>query len=132
MPSAPPIIYIPPSVGGTPAAPQLVYEKAPAGKATLVISGVSTAGINGSVVYAGLILGVASWSTDGTQTAGASNTIVQYTGTQWSVSRGSSYSATKTGASTPPDGLTGWTVGTGTGSPTLVAASVAAPPVITA
>lgn len=133
MPSAPPIIHIPPSAGSPPTAPGPVYESAPAGKSTLVISGVSTSGINGSVGYCGLIAGKPAWSSDGTQTAGASNTIVEYiSGTSWKVSRGSSYSATKVSGAIAPDGLTTWTVGTGTGSPTVAAAAAPTPPVITA
>lgn len=131
MPSAPPVIYTPPTPGSSPAVAKAVFEPAPSGKAMLTISGVTTSGINGNVIYCGLILDKPAWSTDGTQTAGASNTIVEYTGTAWKVSRGSSYSATKTSAATTPDGLTTWTVGTGTGSPTIAAFAVAAPPVIT-
>lgn len=133
MPSAPPIIYVPPSAGSPPTAPNAVFAPAPAGKAQLVISGVSTSGINGSVIYCGLIANKPAWSTDGSQTAGASNTIVEYiSGTSWKVSRGSSYSATKVSAAASPDGLTSWTVGTGTGSPVIAAFSVPTPPVITA
>lgn len=132
MPTAPPVIYTPPSAGSPPAAAGAVFEPAPTGKAMLTISGVSTSGINGNVIYCGLIAGKPAWSTDGTQTAGASNTIVEYvSGTSWKVSRGSSYSATKVSAAATPDGLTSWTVGTGTGSPTIAAFAVAAPPVIT-
>lgn len=132
MPANPPVIYVPPSPGSPPAAAGAVFEPAPAGKSVLVISGVSTSGINGQVIYCGLIASKPAWSTDGTQTAGASNTIAEYTGTAWKVSRGSSYSATKTSAATSPDGLTSWTVGTGSGSPVIVALAVPTPPVITA
>jgi hypothetical protein len=133
MPASPPVIYTPPSAGGPPAAARAVFEPAPAGKSTLIISGVSTAGINGRVIYCGLIANKPAWSTDGTQTAGASNTIVEYiSGTSWKVSRGSSYSATKVSAAAAPDGLTSWTVGTGTGSPTIAAFAVPTPPAITA
>jgi len=130
MPTAPPVIYTPPSAGSPPSAPGAIYEAAPTGKQVLTISGVSTSGVNGNLIYAGLNDGKASWSTDGTLTTGASNTIVKSTSGVWSVARGSSYSATKTSAATTPDGLTSWTVGTGTGSPTIAAASVAAPPVV--
>lgn len=132
MPTTPPVIYTPPSAGAPPSAAGAVFEPAPSGKGMLSISGVATAGINGTVIYCGLILGKPAWSSDGSQTAGASNTIVEYTGTAWKVSRGSSYSATKTSAAATPDGLTTWTVGTGSGSPTIAAFAVAAPPVITA
>lgn len=116
-----------------PSNPVKIFEPAPAGKAVLVISGVSTSGINGNVHYCGLIAGVAAWSTDGTQTAGASNTIVEYSGgADWKISRGASYSATKTSAAATPDGLTSWTVGTGSGSPTVTALAAGTPPVITA
>jgi hypothetical protein len=99
----------------------------------LVISGVTTAGVNGNVIYCGLIAGRPAWSSNGTQTAGAANTIVEYiSGTSWKVSRGSSYSATKVSAAATPDGLTAWTVGTGTGSPGIAAFAVPTPPAITA
>jgi hypothetical protein len=133
MPANPPVIYVPPSPGAPPAAAAPVFEPAPAGKSVLVISGVSTSGINGQVIYCGLIAGKPAWSTNGSQTAGASNTIVEYiSGTTWKVSRGSSYSATKVSAAAAPDGLTSWTVGTGSGSPVVAALAVPTPPVITA
>lgn len=132
MPSAPPVIFTPPSAGAPPAAAGAVFEPAPAGKASLVISGVSTSGINGGVIYCGLILGKPAWSSNGTQTAGASNTIAEYTGTAWKVSRGSSYSATKTSAAATPDGLTSWAVVNGSGSPVIAAFAVPTPPAITA
>jgi len=131
-PDAPPVIYTPPSPGAPPSAAGAVFEPAPAGKAMLTISGVTTSGVNGNVIYCGLILGKPAWSSDGTQTAGASNTIAEYTGTAWKVSRGSSYSATKTSAAATPDGLTSWTVGIGVGGPTIAAFAVATPPAITA
>lgn len=132
MPATPPVIYVPPSAGGAPPAAGAIFEPAPAGKGLLAISGVSTSGVNGQVVYAGLIQNRPAWSTNGTQTAGAANVIVEYTGTAWKVSLGSAYSATKTSGATTPDGLTAWTVGTGTGSPTLAAFTAATPPVVTA
>jgi hypothetical protein len=132
MPATPPVIYTPPSAGAPPAAPNAIFAPAPEGKAALVISGVATAGINGKVIYCGLIANKPAWSTDGSQTTGASNTIVEYiSGTSWKVSRGSSYSATKVSAAASPDGLTAWTVGTGSGSPVITAFAVPTPPVIT-
>jgi hypothetical protein len=108
-----------------------IYEPAPPGKSTLVISGTLTAGVAGTVVYAGLIGGVPCWSTNGTQTPGAANVIVEYTGTAWKISLSSSYTALKTSVSTSgPEGLTTWTVTPGTGSPTVAAAGVVAPPVV--
>ena len=131
MPSTPPVIYVPPSAGSPPSSPGAIYEPAPSGKQSLVISGTLTAGVAGTVVYAGLINGVACWSTDGTQTAGADNVIVEYTGTQWKISLDAAYSATKTNASTSgPEGLTTWTIGTGTGQPAVAAAGVVSPPVV--
>jgi len=131
MPSAPPVIYTPPGAASPGTAPK-IYEAAPAGKQALTIASAVTAGVNGVVFYAGLIQGQPCWSTNGTQTAGAGNVIVEYTGTAWKVSLSSSYSATKTSAATSPEGLTTWTVGTGSGSPTITAAAQTAPPVITA
>jgi hypothetical protein len=132
MPALPPVVYVPPSAGAPPAAPAQVFAPAPAGKAALVISGVTTAGINGYLIYCGLIAGKPAWSTDGTQTAGDSNTIVEYiSGTSWKVSRASSYSATKVSAAATPDGLTAWTIGIGSGQPTIAALAVRNPPGIT-
>lgn len=132
MPTAPPVIFTPPSAGPPPSAAAPVFEPAPAGKAALTLSGITTAGVNGLVVYCGLITGKPAWSSDGTQTAGASNTIVEHTGTAWKISRGTAYSATKTSAAADPAGLTAWTVGTGSGSPTVAAFSAPTPPAITA
>jgi hypothetical protein len=134
MPANPPVVYVPPSAGGPPAAPSAVFAPAPAGKAALAISGVATAGINGNVIYCGLINNKPAWSTDGSQTAGAANTIVESDngGTSWLVRRGTSYSAQKTSAAASPDGLTSWTVIIGSGSPTIAAFAVPTPPVITA
>ena len=132
MPTSPPVVYTPPSPGGSPTNPRSVYEPAPAGLAILVITDVATSGINGQLVYCGLINSVAAWSTDGTQTAGASNSILEYiSGTSWRLSRGSSYSATKVSGAAP-NGLTGWTVGTGSGSPTVTALAATTPAAITA
>ncbi len=127
MPASPVTIFAPPPVGATPTAPGAIYEPAPAGKAVLVITGVATAGLNGSLIYAGLNDAKAAWSSDGTLTPGASNTICKSDAGTWSLSRGSAYAATKTSATAAPDGLTAWTVTTGTASPTLAAASVAVP-----
>jgi len=108
-----------------PTAPVKIYEPAPAGLEALVISGVATAGGNGRLVHAGLKGGYSPWSSDGSQVVGAANAIQEYTGTQWKLSLGSAYSALKTSAAASPVGLTSWTVGTGSGSPTVAAATVA-------
>ena len=130
MPTAPISIFTPTPPGGPPTAPRAVFAPAPAGKQSLVISGVTTAGINGAVIYAGLQAEKAAWSTDGTLIPGSANTIVEHTGGAWKVSRGSSFSATKTSSAATPEGLTAWTVGTGTGSPVIAAGSVGAPPAV--
>lgn len=132
MPASPPVIFVPPSAGSPPPAAGAVFEPSPEGKSVLTISGVSTSGINGSVIYCGLIAGKPAWSTDGTQEISVQNTLVQYiSGTTWNVLRSGIYSATKASAAATPDGLTAWTVGTGSGSPVIAAASAIAPPVIT-
>lgn len=117
-----------------PTNPIAIMGIAPAGKAILTLAGVTSpaSGMNGALQFAGLVNGLPAWSTDGTLTAGAGNVIVQYNGTAWTVTRSSDYSATKTSAATTPDGLTSWTVGTGTGSPTLTATALAAPSAIQA
>lgn len=130
MPSAPAIIFTPPTL--SPAAAPQCHEAPPAGKAVLQISGTLTSGVAGVVKYAGLNAGTPAWSTDGTLTAGASNVIVKKDAGVLSISLGSSYSATKTSDATDPVGLTGWTIGTGTGQPTVAAFATPIPPVITA
>ena len=112
--------------------PTPVFIPAPAGKQTLTITGATTSGVNGTLRYAGSNAGKVAWSTDGTLTPGSSNVIMQYNGTQWVLSLGSTYSATKTSGADDPVGLATWTLGTGTGQPTVAAGSVAAPPIITA
>lgn len=130
MPASPVTIFTPPGAGATPTAPGAIYEPAPVGKAVLAITGVATAGVNGSLIYAGLNDAKPAWSSDGTLTAGASNTICKSDAGTWSLSRGSAYAATKVSAAATPDGLTTWTVGTGSGSPILAAAAVAAAAVV--
>ena len=134
MPANPPVVYVPPSAGGPPAAPSAVFAPAPAGKAVLVISGVATAGINGFVIYCGLINNKPAWSSDGTQTPGASNTIVQSgdLGTVWTCSRDGVFGSNKVSSAATPDGLTSWTITLGSGSPVIAALAVPTPPVITA
>jgi hypothetical protein len=102
---------------------------APSGKVIITLAGVTTpsSGINGDLQFAGLVLGLPAWSTNGTLTAGSGNVIVQYNGTAWTVTHSSTYSATKTSAATDPVGLTSWTVGTGAGSPTLTAKALVIP-----
>ena len=130
MPSNPPVITSAPGAASPGTLPK-VYEPAPSGKTTLIVSGTLTAGVAGTLIYAGLINGVPCWSSNGTQTAGASNVICEYTGTQWKISLSSSYTALKTNASTSgPEGLTTWTVTPGTGQPTVAAAGPGTPPVV--
>lgn len=133
MPSAPPVIYTPPTPGGTPAAPAAPFEPAPAGKNLLLISGVSTAGVNGYLRYAGRFNNYPAWSTDGTQVSGPANAILNYNGTTtWWLVMGSTYSVSKVSAAATPDGLTSWTIGLGTGSPVITATTTPpAPAVIT-
>ena len=117
-----------------PTAPTPIAGNFPAGKQVLTLAGVSSpaSGINGPLQFAGLLNGLPVWSTNGTQTAGAGNVIVSYNGTAWRVVHTTTYSASKTSSALTPDGLTTWTVGTGTGSPTLTAAAQAAPAAVQA
>jgi hypothetical protein len=112
-----------------PAAPTPVFGNFPAGKQILTLAGVSdpASGINGDLWFAGLLNGLPAWSTNGSLVAGAGNVIASSNGTAWTVTHASTYSATKTSEALTPDGLTSWTVTTGTGSPTLVAKALDAP-----
>ena len=132
MPANPPIIYVPPGAG-SPGTPSAAYEPAPTGKAMLMISGAVTGGVNGAVIYCGLINGKPAWSTDGTQTVSAANVIVSYvSGTTWRVqlNAGAAYIANKVSAAATPDGLTTWTVTPGSGSPVLAAFAAGSPPIV--
>jgi hypothetical protein len=133
MPSDPPTVFVPPSAGIPPSAPAAVFEPAPTGKGVLVIAGVSTAGINGPVVYCGRTGGRAAWSTNGTLVASGTNTIVEYvSGADWRIARSGVFSATRTSVAQTPDGLIPWSVSLGTGVPTVAAVSAGTPPIITA
>lgn len=112
--------------------PTPIFIPAPAGKETLVITGTTSPNVSGTLRYAGSNAGKVAWSTDGTLTSGAANVIMQHNGTQWVLSLSSTYSATKTSSANDPTGLSTWTIGTGTGQPTVAAGSVTAPPIVTA
>lgn len=129
-PSAPPVIYTPPSPGSPPSAAGSVFEPAPAGKSVLLISGVTTGGVNGYVHYAGRVNNYPAWSSNGSLTPGAANVIVTSNGgVAWGVTlnAGVTYLATKSSGATTPDGLTDWTVTPGLGSPVIAVATVQAP-----
>lgn len=127
MPAAPPTVFVPTPPGSPGTPPKQIYAPPPAGVETLSITGAVTAGVNGVLKYAGLNNEKPAWSSDGTIVAGASNTICEYTGTAWKISRSSVYTALKTSAAANPVGLTTWTVTPGSGSPVVAASAVAAP-----
>jgi hypothetical protein len=94
----------------------------------LTITGVVTAGVNGTLIYCGLINGKAAWSSDGTPVAGLANpfnTLVSSgsAGDIWLVGKGSIYSANKASTAASPVGLTGWTIGIGEGQPVITASA---------
>jgi hypothetical protein len=83
-----------------------------------IVSGVSTAGVNGTLIPAGIYTGKPAWSTNGTLTAGAGNTILRYVIASWEISVSTTYWANKVSPDLP-FGLTGWAVSTGTGQPII-------------
>ncbi len=85
----------------------------------MVIAGVTTAGVNGTMTYAGADAGKHSWSSDGTHTESPTNVIMSHSGTQWELSLGSTYLATKVSNESFPNPLTAWTVTVGVGSPSV-------------
>jgi hypothetical protein len=94
----------------------------------LTIAGVANAGVNGTLIYCGLINGKAAWSSDGTPVAGLanpSNTLVSSgsAGDIWLVGKGSIYSANKASTAASPVGLTGWAIGIGEGQPVITASA---------
>lgn len=112
--------------------PSITYAGAnPNYPQTLTLTSVVTAGVNGTLVYCGLINGKPAWSSDGTQIAGVSNpsnTRVSSgaAGDIWLVERGEIYAANKSSTAATPAGLTGWLVVLGSGQP-VIAASITAP-----
>ena len=112
--------------------PSITYAGAnPNHPQSLTLTGVDTAGVNGTLVYCGLIYGKAAWSSDGSKIAGLANplnTLVSSgaAGDIWLVQRGDIYAANKASTAATPAGLTGWTVGIGSGQP-VIAASISAP-----
>ena len=109
--------------------PSITYAGAnPNHPQNLTITGVVTTGVNGTLVYCGLINGKAAWSSDGTQIAGVSNpsnTRVSSgsAGDIWLVERGEIYAANKASTAATPAGLTGWTIGIGSGQPVIAVSS---------
>ena len=112
--------------------PSITYAGAnPNYPQNLTITGVVTTGVNGTLVYCGLINGKAAWSSDGTQIAGVSNPLntrvsSDAAGNIWYVERGSTYAAFKTSTAATPIGLTEWSFAIGSGQP-VIAASITAP-----
>ena len=109
--------------------PSITYAGAnPNYPQNLTITGVVTTGVNGTLVYCGLINGKAAWSSDGTQIAGVinpSNTRVSSgsAGDIWLVERGEIYAANKASTAATPAGLTGWLVVLGSGQPVIAVSS---------
>jgi hypothetical protein len=131
-PSAAGAVFVPPSAGSPPSAAGAVFAPAPTGKAMLTISGATPAGVNGRVIFCGLINGQPAWSTDGTQTPGVANTIVDYAAGQWRITRSGSFAAVKTSASSVgPENLVLWTYTLGSGALVIAAFAVPTPPAIT-
>ena len=121
-PTAPAAITSPGS-GSAPTAPAAITDVGTVGTpAVLIISGVSTSGVNGNLYPAGTVNGTAAYSRDGSLVTGPANVIVNWNGTSsWFMVMGSTYSASKASAAATPEGLAGWTVALGTGSPVITA-----------
>lgn len=130
MPSAPISIYTPPTAGAATTAPASLFDKAPTGAINLVISAVTTSGVNGTLHFAGTNAGKPVWSRDGTQTTSATNPIMSHDGTSWKLALGVTYSATKVSPAADPAALTAWTVSVGAGSPTVVKVDVDWPDIV--
>jgi hypothetical protein len=95
---------------------------------TITITGVATDGINGTLIYCGIVNGKPAWGTDGVLITGTGNpyyTLVSWgtDGDVWRVARQSIYSAVNLFAAATPAGLTGWTVATGSGQPVITASA---------
>ncbi len=95
---------------------------------TITITGVATDGINGTLIYCGIVNGKPAWGTDGVLITGTGNpyyTLVSWgtDGDVWRVARKSIYSAINLFAAATPAGLTGWIVTTGSGQPVITASA---------
>jgi len=85
-----------------------------------VISGVSTEGINGTLIPAGVSVSRPQWSSNGTAANGATNTRLYYFGGSWVLERVGVYNAIKGGSTAAtPFGLTDWFLGIGTDQPII-------------
>jgi hypothetical protein len=132
MPLAPTSIFTPPTAGATTTAPASLFDKAPTGAINLVISAVTTSGVNGTLHYAGTNAGKPVWSRDGTQTTSTTNPIMSHDGTSWKLALGATYSATKVSPAADPAALTVWTLSVGAGSPIVAKGDVDAPDIVKA
>lgn len=129
MPANPPVVFVPPA--NIPVAFGSVTPGAPYGRDMFLIEGVTTTGINGPMFYCGRIDGYPAWSRDGSPVTSALNVILSYiSGTTWRLmlSVGTLYTATKVSAAVSPDGLTGWAVSPGEGSPVITIIDAPTPP----
>jgi hypothetical protein len=118
MPSAPISIYTP-QTNFSESPPQLIFNGTDQNAIRCSISGVTTAGVNGMLYFAGWSAGKVAFSTDGTQTDSLTNIIMSHDGTSWRLKMGTTYLATKASLAQYPAGLTAWTITTGVGSPTV-------------
>jgi hypothetical protein len=108
--------------------PSITYAGPNPNYPQLTITGVVTAGVNGTLIYCGLINGKAAWSSDGTPVAGLgnpSNTRVSSSvgGDQWYVERSNTYAAYNLSYSATPVGLTEWGFAIGSGQPVITASA---------
>jgi hypothetical protein len=119
MPASPVSIFTAPTKGGTKTAPQSIYVNIPLTQIRIVVSGVTTVGVNGTYFFAGTWSGRNAWSLNGTLVASATNPIMYYEAGAYKLVMGSLYAASITSAASNPSGLTSWTLTVGTGSPTI-------------
>lgn len=104
----------------------------PGTKARMIISG-TTPSVDTEVFYTADYSSIGAgylFTSDGinVRLSGSLRTTLYYTGTTWylihrNISGTVDYEANKISANTTPEGLTGWTVTTGSGSPTIAAAA---------
>ena len=103
----------------------------PGDSARMILSGSMSPAPPASILpYAGVVGGMAMWSSDGSTLIliGTPARAIIYYNTdrwyaKWGVSGAWTYVAYKVSSATSPAGLTGWTVTTGTTSPTVTAAA---------
>ena len=120
MPASPPIIFAPPAAGAAPTAPVIVFQPAAAPVNQIKMTGGSFLG-SGQRIFNPQ---APAYEAGFTTYTAFDSSIYHYAG-KWVISFGEDYTAEISSTAASPVGLTGWTILTGIGNPTIVELFVA-------